>query len=75
MKIEHRIICGMLLAAVWLAGCDTSTQPATPVPSTPSSIMTSSPAAPSGTADPAPTGYPAPDSPAATAYPAPTSTP
>jgi hypothetical protein len=74
MKIDRRIICGALLVAVLLTGCDTSNQPATAT-ATPSNVMTSQPAAPPGAAYPAPAGYPAPGSPTVTAYPAPTRTP
>jgi len=69
------MICGALLVAVLLTGCDTSNQPTTSSTSMPLTVMTSQPAPLSGTAYPAADGYPAPASPAATAYPAPTSVP
>jgi len=76
MKINRGIICGALLFAALLAGCDTSTQATPPpTPSTSQSVMTSQPVPASGTPYPGPEGYPVPNSSAATAYPAPTGTP
>jgi hypothetical protein len=69
MSCPRYILCGALLSAALLAGCDVNDRPATPTPVP--SVMTSQPAPSSATAYPAPESYPAPE----TAYPAPTSTP
>jgi hypothetical protein len=75
MKIDHRIVWVVLLAAL-LAGCGTNAQPtSSPTSATQPSVMTSQPLPPNGTAYPAPSTYPAPNGPEATAYPAPTGTP
>ena len=73
MTSPRYVLCGALLAAALLAGCDVSdrSQGPTAIPT----VMASQTLPAFATAYPAPESYPPPAPPAETAYPAPTGTP